>query len=122
MTRRFSSFAEFYPFYLSEHSDPTCRRLHFAGSAAVLLILFSVKLPIFPIGAWGSVENIVLPGVALSLLPMAYIARLTRVAMIGNDMALDPGVGTCGKEGQSVPVGVGQPTLRIDGLTVGGTV
>src|SRR5882672_3132347 len=47
---------------------------------------------------------------------------LTRVAMIGNDMALDPGVGTCGKEGQSVPVGVGQPTMRIDGLTVGGTV
>jgi len=47
---------------------------------------------------------------------------LTRVAMIGNDMALDTGVGTCGKEGQSVPVGVGQPTLRIDALTVGGTV
>ena len=47
---------------------------------------------------------------------------LTRVAMIGNDIALDTGVGTCGKEGQSVPVGVGQPTLRIDGLTVGGTV
>jgi TldD protein len=47
---------------------------------------------------------------------------LTRVAMIGNDMELDPGVGTCGKDGQSVPVGVGQPTLRIDGLTVGGTV
>jgi TldD protein len=46
---------------------------------------------------------------------------LTRVAMIGNDLALDPGIGTCGKEGQSVPVGVGQPTLRIDGLTVGGT-
>jgi TldD protein len=46
---------------------------------------------------------------------------LTRVSMIGNDMKLDPGVGTCGKEGQSVPVGVGQPTLRIDGLTVGGT-
>ncbi len=46
---------------------------------------------------------------------------LTRVIMIGNDMALDSGVGTCGKEGQSVPVGVGQPTLRIDGLTVGGT-
>ncbi len=46
---------------------------------------------------------------------------LKRVSMIGNDMALDPGVGTCGKEGQSVPVGVGQPTLRIDGLTVGGT-
>jgi TldD protein len=46
---------------------------------------------------------------------------LTRVMLIGNDMALDPGVGTCGKEGQSVPVGVGQPTLRIDGLTVGGT-
>jgi len=46
---------------------------------------------------------------------------LTRVSMIGNDMTLDPGVGTCGKEGQSVPVGVGQPTLRIDGLTIGGT-
>ena len=46
---------------------------------------------------------------------------LTRVALIGNDMSLDTGVGTCGKEGQSVPVGVGQPTLRIDGLTVGGT-
>ena len=46
---------------------------------------------------------------------------LTKVAMIGNDMALDPGIGTCGKDGQGVPVGVGQPTLRIDGLTVGGT-
>ena len=46
---------------------------------------------------------------------------LKRVSMIGNDMCLDSGVGTCGKEGQSVPVGVGQPTLRIDGLTVGGT-
>ncbi|MGE0499282.1 MAG: metalloprotease TldD [Ramlibacter sp.] len=46
---------------------------------------------------------------------------LTRVTLIGNDMSLDSGVGTCGKEGQSVPVGVGQPTLRIDGLTVGGT-
>jgi len=46
---------------------------------------------------------------------------MTRVSMIGNDLALDPGVGTCGKDGQSVPVGVGQPTLRIDGLTVGGT-
>ena len=46
---------------------------------------------------------------------------LTRVSMIGNDLALDAGVGICGKEGQSVPVGVGQPTLRIDGLTVGGT-
>jgi TldD protein len=46
---------------------------------------------------------------------------LTRISMIGNDLQLDTGVGTCGKEGQSVPVGVGQPTLRIDGLTVGGT-
>jgi TldD protein len=46
---------------------------------------------------------------------------LNRVSMIGNDMRLDPGVGVCGKEGQSVPVGVGQPTLRIDGMTVGGT-
>ena len=46
---------------------------------------------------------------------------LTRVSMIGNDLRLDEGVGTCGKDGQSVPVGVGQPTLRVDGLTVGGT-
>lgn len=47
---------------------------------------------------------------------------LNYVSMIGNDMKLDTGIGTCGKEGQSVPVGVGQPTLRIDGgLTVGGT-
>ena len=46
---------------------------------------------------------------------------LTHVSMIGNDMCLDPGVGMCGKDGQSVPVGVGQPTIRIDGLTVGGT-
>ncbi len=46
---------------------------------------------------------------------------LTRVSMIGNDLKLDTGIGTCGKNGQSVPVGVGQPTLRLDGLTVGGT-
>ncbi len=46
---------------------------------------------------------------------------LTRVSMVGNDLTLDPGVGTCGKDGQSVPVGVGQPSLRVDGLTVGGT-
>jgi len=46
---------------------------------------------------------------------------MTRVAMVGNDLELDAGIGVCGKDGQSVPVGVGQPTLRIDGLTVGGT-
>ena len=46
---------------------------------------------------------------------------MNNISMIGNDMRLDSGVGVCGKEGQSVPVGVGQPTLRIDGVTVGGT-
>ena len=46
---------------------------------------------------------------------------LTRVSMVGTDLELDAGVGVCGKDGQSVPVGVGQPTLRVDGLTVGGT-
>jgi TldD protein len=46
---------------------------------------------------------------------------LTKVSMIGHDVALDPGIGTCGKQGQGVPVGVGQPTLKLNGLTVGGT-
>lgn len=46
---------------------------------------------------------------------------MSRVSMVGNDLALDSGVGTCGKDGQSVPVGVGQPTLKIDAITVGGT-
>ena len=46
---------------------------------------------------------------------------MTRVSMVGTDLQLDAGIGVCGKDGQSVPVGVGQPTLRIDGLTVGGT-
>ncbi|MDH5305040.1 MAG: metallopeptidase TldD-related protein, partial [Gammaproteobacteria bacterium] len=46
---------------------------------------------------------------------------LRRISMIGNNLELDTGVGTCGKEGQSVPVGVGQPTLKIDEITVGGT-
>jgi TldD protein len=46
---------------------------------------------------------------------------LTKVEMVGNDMALDPGIGTCGKNGQGVPVGVGQPTLKLSALTVGGT-
>jgi TldD protein len=46
---------------------------------------------------------------------------MNRVSLIGDDLQLDSGVGTCGKEGQSVPVGVGMPTVRMDGLTVGGT-
>ena len=46
---------------------------------------------------------------------------MQRISMIGNDMQLDEGIGTCGKAGQGVPVGVGQPTLRLEGLTVGGT-
>jgi len=46
---------------------------------------------------------------------------LMKVGMIGNDLELDLGIGTCGKDGQGVPVGVGQPTLRVDSLTVGGT-
>jgi TldD protein len=45
---------------------------------------------------------------------------MQKIRLIGNDMAMDPGIGTCGKNGQGVPVGVGQPTLLIDGLTVGG--
>jgi len=46
---------------------------------------------------------------------------LTRVSMVGNDLQLDSGIGTCGKDGQSVPVGVGLPTIRVDAITVGGT-
>ena len=46
---------------------------------------------------------------------------LTRVSRVGHDLSLDEGIGTCGKDGQSVPVGVGLPTIRIDGMTVGGT-
>jgi TldD protein len=46
---------------------------------------------------------------------------LTRVSMVGNDLMLDDGIGSCGKDGQTVPVGVGQPTLKVDALTVGGT-
>jgi TldD protein len=46
---------------------------------------------------------------------------LHQVSMVGNDLALDPGVGNCGKDGQTVPVNVGQPTMRIEKLTVGGT-
>jgi TldD protein len=46
---------------------------------------------------------------------------LTRISMVGHDLELDEGIGTCGKNGQSVPVGVGLPTIRIDGITVGGT-
>jgi len=46
---------------------------------------------------------------------------LTKVSMIGDNVEFDPGVGTCGKDGQGVPVGVGQPTLKLDDLTVGGT-
>jgi TldD protein len=46
---------------------------------------------------------------------------LHQVSMVGNDLALDPGIGSCGKEGQTVPVSVGQPSMKIDKLTVGGT-
>lgn len=49
------------------------------------------------------------------------IEAMQQVSMVGNDLALDHGVGVCGKEGQSLPVGVGQPTLKVDNLTIGGT-
>jgi TldD protein len=49
------------------------------------------------------------------------IEAMQQISMVGNDLALDKGVGVCGKEGQSLPVGVGQPTLKLDTLTVGGT-
>ena len=49
------------------------------------------------------------------------IETMQQVSMVGNDLKLDNGVGVCGKEGQSLPVGVGQPTLKVDNLTVGGT-
>lgn len=49
------------------------------------------------------------------------IEAMQQISMVGNDLKLDSGVGVCGKEGQSVPVGVGQPTLKVDNLTVGGT-
>jgi len=52
---------------------------------------------------------------------VAKLSRLMRVSRIGHDLALDQGVGTCGKDGQGVPVGVGLPTIRVDALTVGGT-
>lgn len=50
-----------------------------------------------------------------------FTEAMSQVSMVGRDLALDRGVGVCGKEGQSVPVGVGQPTLKLDQLTVGGT-
>ena len=46
---------------------------------------------------------------------------MSKISMLGNDMELDRGVGVCGKDGQSIPVGIGQPTLKVDELTVGGT-
>ena len=46
---------------------------------------------------------------------------MKKISMIGNDLSLDGGIGVCGKDGQSIPVGVGQPTLKIEALTVGGT-
>lgn len=49
------------------------------------------------------------------------VEAMQQISMVGNDLALDKGVGVCGKEGQSVPVGVGQPTLKLDKMTVGGT-
>ena len=66
---------------------------------------------------WPSLPQVPTPLSSFMSLPI----MVTRVSMIGNDLKLDSGVGTCGKEGQSVPVGVGQPSMRIDGLTVGGT-
>jgi len=61
------------------------------------------------------------PAVKGAMLIGSGAEAMQKVSLIGNDMELDPGVGTCGKDGQGVPVGVGQPTLRLDAITVGGT-
>ena len=114
--------------------------LMLAGTAAPDEILASVKKGIYAVNFGGGQVDIT-SGKFVFTCTEAYLIEngkvgrpvkgatligngpdvLTKVAMVGSDMALDPGVGTCGKEGQGVPVGVGQPTLKIDRLTVGGT-
>ena len=82
-----------------------------------ILILLTIILRKFRI-------NGVPPDLFLEIVIIMFgtpIIIMSKISMIGNDMALDAGVGTCGKNGQSVPVGVGQPTLKIGGITVGGT-
>ena len=115
---------------LLHHTGVTVRAaLSGYGYAAVISIALGYLL-----AADRRIERIVAPQLAATqAIPVVAVApliilwlgngpeALTRVKMIGNDLALDTGVGVCGKEGQSVPVGVGQPTLRIDRLTVGGT-
>lgn len=111
-----------------------------AGDKSVEEILKSVKKGIYAVNFGGGQVNIT-SGKFVFSMSEAYMIEngkvtypvkgatligsgpeaMQQVSLIGNDLRLDPGVGTCGKDGQSVPVGVGQPTLRIDGLTVGGT-
>lgn len=83
--------------------DITSGKFVFSASEAYLIEKGKVTQP---------VKGAVLIGDGLNI--------LTKISMVGNDLILDPGIGICGKSGQSVPVGVGQPTIKIDALTVGG--
>ena len=82
--------------------------------------LFLYLISTFRTSAWIALGKIKNPVKGATLIGNGPDA-MNKISMIGNDMKLDEGVGTCGKDGQGVPVGVGQPTLKMNGVTVGGT-